>query len=692
MKRYWLANRFLRISPSSKLAIIYSAFALMQLVLFVGLVFGLSFIRFKLKLRLDAAPLAMLVFGASSAMSIILIRRILKARRIRYDIFRLFSKTPLIISSMVPGIVYAIVMIVKVLNGSNISLSLAIGYTPIVSHVSGYLVAFLLATPSLPTKLPPFIRERLNDYLATGTADTVMYTGDRTERLESTMLGDARWLSDREKNLLTNMGVDCTYTGLWLGGGFIHHKEGNLITVAPPGKGKGASLIIPNLLLRRTYSYSFVIFDPKGTNACITARYQQEIGQRVIIFDPLNLQELMGASHGIKRSAFNPLDHIGRNIYNDTYQIAEILVPENPSSSDKFWESEARNLVHLILMEIMTNYDYESERNLLMLQKAIDSFDFALFLNECCENYALSGRIITVATGFKQMIDNSTSMFNSVRSVASNAIKWIANPDIEETLTRSDFSPSDLEKGGLSLYICQPMFNKESFAKLSRIVIAMCLKKNSQPSVAPKSWVYYLLDEFAIMGKFPEIIEALDYSREYKMRLWLFCQSLSQLDGVYSNNARDQILGSCGVFQAIQSPDTVTQSYVSNRVGKTTIVEHKKVTNEGSTTGHSYSNPAPQYKGSYENSQFGKTYGVTESKEKYSVDLISSSNVITDRHIITLSDLGPMRLVNWNYFVEPSDEIGRRYYAMFNDGRADPNPNYKFVEKTVDRKMQSMVI
>ncbi len=691
MKRYLLARRFLKLGPDTKISIIYTIYTILQLIIFLVLIVSASFLRFKLDLNLHQSPLLIFTFVAGCYISAAITKLILKARRIRYDIFNLYEKLPLVIVTFSPGLIYSISIVLKVLSSSNISMGFALAYVPFISHGIGYFVAIIFATPTLPKLPTPYQRESRNRTWSGSMIDTVMYTGDTIEHLESTMWGTARWLTDREKNILSNVIGDKAYEGLWLGGGFMHHQEGNLITVAPPGKGKGASLIIPNLLLRRFYKHSFVIFDPKGTNACTTARFQSENGQKVIIFDPVNLQRQMGAVHGIERSAFNPLDHIGSNIYNETYQMAEILVPENPSASDKFWDSEARNLVHLILMEIMTDEAFEEDRNLLMLQKGIDCFNFEIFLEQCCNSEALAGRIKILASGFQQMLINDPGMFNSVRSVASSAVKWIANPDIEETLSRSDFSPSDLEKGGVSLYICQPMINKESFAKLSRIIIALCLKTNSQPSMSTKSWVYYLLDEFAIMGKFPEIIEALDYSREYKMRLWLFCQSLSQLDGVYSSNTRDQILGSCGVFQAIQSPDIVTQSYVSSRVGKTTVVERKKVINEGTTSGHTYSNPAPTYKGSYENSQFGKSYGVTESVEKYSIDLISTSNVMTDKHIITLSDLGPMRLVNWNYFVEPIDEIGKQYYAMFGDGRADPNPNYKSNEVLIDRAVLRML-
>ena len=75
------------------------------------------------------------------------------------------------------------------------------------------------------------------------------------------------------------------------------------MTTAGTRSGKGVNLIIPNLLGIAPYSGSFVVIDPKGENAAITARRQEELGREVIILNPWNLLDM-------RNDPYNPFDLI----------------------------------------------------------------------------------------------------------------------------------------------------------------------------------------------------------------------------------------------------------------------------------------------------------------------------------------------------------------------------------------------
>lgn len=517
---------------------------------------------------------------------------------------------------------------------------------------------------------------------------SVMPTGDFGPEFQETTHGSASWISDQLKNQLTASTADKTPTfeGLWLGGGFFHHQQGNLVTIAPPGVGKGTALIIPNLLWTREYKHSFVVFDPKGTNACITARYRKQQGDRVIIIDPMGLQKLNNAKHGISPSCFNPLDHIKDDIYNGASQIANLLLPDEPGSKDKYWNLDARNLIQLIIMHIMTCDTFNGYRDLTSLNQVLISGKIRRVLDEAADSIALDGIIADAAGGFKLMSETSDKTFASVLSIASASIKWLSNPALQRTLQQSDFSPSDLEKGGMSIYICQPITNKEGFATFSRLVTGFCLRANAMPSRSSKAWVYYLLDEFPTMGVFPEVIEALAFAREYNMRLWLFAQSLSQLDSVYKTETRNEIVGNATIYQAMGVTDYITQEYTSRRLGNKTI--------RYTTTG--YSKGVGQSSGHSDHGS-SSSYSTNESHSTSEVHhgkpLISTDEIERNPHILTLSNQGPMRLFRWHYWanIQADADVAQLdvfalYSRIFNDGRADPNPNFATEEESQEPK------
>jgi type IV secretory pathway TraG/TraD family ATPase VirD4 len=517
---------------------------------------------------------------------------------------------------------------------------------------------------------------------------TVIPMGDPPIPIDvDTSHGSAQWIPDYRKNMLTmHSDNQPGFEGLWLGGGFFHQAEGNLISIAPPGTGKGAALILPNLLWERKYKHSFVVFDPKGTNACISARFQQLMGQRVILIDPMGLQAMNHAKHRIASASFNPLDFIRHDIFNGTGQIVQLMLPDDPKG-EIYWTDEARNMLQAALMHLMTSTKYEGVRNLVKFSDMFQMAKVGDLLLEMTENNEFNRLIANRAEDFLTLMEGSEKTYTAIVGTAMRALRWLNNPALRKRLMHSDFSPHDLEAGGVTLYLCQPIHNKEQFAVFSRLIVGFCLRYNSMPSPFPKAWVYYLLDEFPTMGVFPEVIDAMAFSREYRMRLWVFAQSLSQLDDIYKESGRNMILGNAKIFQAFGVTCTVTQNYVSNRIGKTT--KHSRTTGDsqtenegksytkgsssGSTSGASRSfNTGTQ---SSKSTSTGSSRTTSSNETKFSDFLIAPHEVERDQAIITISEWGPMRLCRYPYWYPATDAVGKLYSAKFLDGRADPNPN-----------------
>ncbi|CAH2405601.1 type IV secretory system conjugative DNA transfer family protein [Mesorhizobium escarrei] len=101
----------------------------------------------------------------------------------------------------------------------------------------------------------------------------------------------------------------------------LMNGEGHLITIAPTGAGKGVGCIIPALL---RHVGPVIVVDPKGENAAVTSRRRREMGDEVVVLDPMNLTGEMGGS-------LNPLDLIDAERatgVDDAAALVGTLLPE----------------------------------------------------------------------------------------------------------------------------------------------------------------------------------------------------------------------------------------------------------------------------------------------------------------------------------------------------------------------------
>ena len=483
--------------------------------------------------------------------------------------------------------------------------------------------------------------------------------------------GSASWLSEYEKNMFSGR----FKFGLWLGNGFFHDGEGGLITIAATRSGKGAAVILPNLLVARDYPHSFVVLDPKGTNACISATFQKSRGQEVVILDPTGIQKAMGATHCVEPATFNILDVIDRNnIVADCTGIARLLIPQDPKA-EKYWTEEAVDLFSSILMHIMTFPKYQGSRDLVTLYEFIRHSSWPQIFEEMAQNEACDYEIKVATAKFLELYKNSDKTFTSIVSVAQQGINWLKDPILKESIRSTSFDPSKISLGGLTLYLCVPLENSDSYFTWSRLMVYALMKVNRAPLSHERAECYYLLDEFPQLGRFTDIQSYLATSSEFKIRIWMFIQNLPQLDEVYGQSARESFIGNCRVIQAFGIKDLTTAKHVSEMLGNRTIFYKTVSTSEGS--GYSSSGGL---NGGSSNSR-NSSYSINETLQARS--LLTPDEVMASPDIINIADIGRFRLLKWQYWMHPDDFKGDKvdhYLAtqFYNriSKNADKNPNY----------------
>lgn len=392
--------------------------------------------------------------------------------------------------------------------------------------------------------------------------------------------GSARWSNRGE---LEADGYSWNGEGLWIGDGVFRKKLGSLLTIASTRQGKGTSVIIPNLLIDPLGSY--VITDPKGENAFITAAFQQEAGQKVYILDPWDEQGKMGAEHEIKAAGFNPFDflhHQPDELRDNCDLIAYYLVPDNPNAKDPYWDDRARTLIRICLMHIVTSYP-EDEQNFWTLYKMlrVSGANLVRLFVEMKENTTCD-EIISLAAEEFLGLDPTGATLPGILSSAQKATTIFESPQLKRSLAKSDFNPYDLANGNCTVYVVIPERYLESHATWLRMVIGLSLKAiNARPNRP----VYFLLDEFPVLGKMQEVIRAYAFGAGQNIRMWTFSQSLSLLKDIYGEDGLNSLISNVSVFQAFGVTDPYSQEFISKALGEETRT--KETTSQGSSDSNS---------------------------------------------------------------------------------------------------------
>lgn len=447
--------------------------------------------------------------------------------------------------------------------------------------------------------------------------------------------GSAEWANQDQ---MLNAGFNNEH-GLWIGYGYRYPKHGHLLTVASSGEGKGTCVIIPNLLSYPGDS-SFVITDPKGELANITARAQKKFGQKVIILDPWDEQAKIGATHDIRPSGFNPFDFIRYNMdeLQDTCeQIAYFLVPDKPDVKDPFWNDRARSMIKSILLEIVTNFPPEGQNFWSLYQMVRYNGDqWVKMLERMADNPALDGLISSAANEYLGFGPTNATL-NSIKSSAQNATTIFESPQLRASLEKSNFNPYNLTDGKYTVYIVMPERFIDTHAPWLRMVIGLCLKACN---AKPNKRVYYMLDEFAILGKMRDIQRGFAFARGQNIVLWIFAQSLSQLKEIYGEDGMNSFISNAAVLQFFGIKDQYTREFISKYLGEGTITKREEAFSSS-------------------NSKEGKSTSSSENYNKLARSLLTPEEVGKEPWMIVISEMIKFRLprVSYKEFPEmPKDE------------------------------------
>jgi type IV secretion system protein VirD4 len=310
--------------------------------------------------------------------------------------------------------------------------------------------------------------------------------------------------------------------------------DGSIATVAAPGSGKTQCNVFPNLL---SWMGPAVVLDISGDIYEHTAGWRAANVGPVFKFSPLEPTD---------SDRYNPLTFVRADpdyIWEDSRLLAEMMIVP-ALTSDPFWENEART----VLTAAIAHVCYANPPDQRPMHSVLD----VLFGGKPWKDMILG---LSLAVDVRVMVQHSTSLaemnektLSSVLQTARSSLGAWSGERIARATATSDWSPLDLRAGNNpTVYIYIRPNEVEAYLSLLRVFIGQHIRMlTGGPVPAPGSPpILFMLDELPRLRNMPPVDEALNIGRKYGLRLWLFAQSVGQLQNAYDN--ADGMLGSCAV-------------------------------------------------------------------------------------------------------------------------------------------------
>lgn len=342
--------------------------------------------------------------------------------------------------------------------------------------------------------------------------------------------------------------------------------ERHAIAVAGAGTGKGAALIIPNLL---RWQASTLCIDPKGENAERTYQAREAMGQTVGVLDPFHAAEIP-ARLRVSINVLSGIDPASRTARGDVETIADGLVKRSDPKHAE-WDDGAASVLAGVIAYVLADPPPEGASlpliRRVLLQGKDDLYADAQRMLACD---ACGGLAKAAGATIMAAVESDKGMEKDFLGGARRHSAWLDDPAIADVLGASTFNLSSLKTGAGSLYLVLPPHYIDSKAAFLRLFVRSALNTMAAGGSGKGGRCLFLLDEFYALGRLDIVAKAAGLMRSYGVSLFPFLQDLGQLQELYGVKGAETFFGNADAHIFFGNSDTVTLQYVSDRVGRLT--------------------------------------------------------------------------------------------------------------------------
>ena len=327
------------------------------------------------------------------------------------------------------------------------------------------------------------------------------------------------------------------------------------------GTGKSASYSIPNAYQMLG---SYVFTDPKGELYDETAGYLKAHGYDIKVLNLVRPQFSDG---------YNPLMHISSEV--DVDVIANIVIKgqksEN-SSSDPFWDDSAEMLLKALIYYLMAVRSNE-EQNLASCAELVRAANKNGGSNLLTELMSQLPYDHPARMNYKSIEIASEKTYSSILSTLQSKLGKFDSREIAELTSTDTINFEEIGNKKTAVYVISSDTHS-AYDFLLTIFFSQMIQqlydladRNGGKLKVP---TYFILDEFANIGKIPDFDKKISTSRSRGISFSVILQNIDQLEAVYEKSY-ETIMGNCDTHVFLGSNSYKTVEYFSKALGEKTI-------------------------------------------------------------------------------------------------------------------------
>ena len=334
----------------------------------------------------------------------------------------------------------------------------------------------------------------------------------------------------------------------------------NVLVVGGSGSGKSASYVIPN-----AYQLlgSYVFTDPKGELYDKTAGYMKANGYEVKVLNLVSPKNSDG---------YNPIMHISSEIDVDVIANTIVKGQKTDSGSDPYWDDMAEMLLKALIYYLMATRPIE-EQNLASCAELVRA------ANSGNGDNLLTNLINTLPydhparMNYKSIEIAPEKTYSSILSSLQSKLGKFDSKEIAELTSTDTINFEEIGSKKTAVYVISSDTHT-AYDFLLTIFFSQMIQQlydfADKNGGALKVPTYFILDEFANIGRIPDFDKKISTSRSRKISFSVILQNLDQLEAVYKDS-NETIIGNCDTHLFLGSNSQKTVEYFSKALGEKTI-------------------------------------------------------------------------------------------------------------------------
>ena len=308
---------------------------------------------------------------------------------------------------------------------------------------------------------------------------------------------------------------------------------------------------------------SYVFTDPKGELYDDTAGYLKAHGYEIKVLNLVNPANSDG---------YNPLMHISSELDVDVIANTVVKGQASESKSDPYWDDMAEMLLKALIYYLIATRP-EEEQNLAScseLVRAANTNGGSNLLTELINQlpYDHPARMY-----YKSIEIAPEKTYGSILSSLQSKLGKFDSKEIAEVTSTDTINFEDIGTKKTAVYVISSDTHT-AYDFLLTIFFSQMIQQlydfadlNGGRLKIP---VFFILDEFANIGRIPDFDKKISTSRSRGIQFSVILQNLDQLEAVYEKSY-ETIMGNCDTHVFLGSNSYKTVEYFSKALGEKTI-------------------------------------------------------------------------------------------------------------------------